>query len=150
LAKNKDADVLTINRIIKKSFFFKNKKLFMPDGKKIKIKKLRKAFKKKTVDYIICDYNAIEDYFKYIIGNTVDINSKTLYIYGTATLTDPKDIAKRFERYNAEVKLTVNNEDFVIIVNNEKSKTNWFKNKLYFIKDTCHNIGDLISASLVS
>jgi len=150
LSKNNDVDTFAINRIIKKSFFFRNKKLFMPDGKKVKIKKLGKTFKKKTVDYMICDYNAIEDYFKYIIGNTVDINKKKLYLYGTATFTDPRDIAKRFERYNTDVKLIVDNDDFVIIVNNENSKTSWIKNKWYFIKDTCQNIGDMISASLVS
>ena len=150
LSKNKDADIFTITRIINRSLFFRNKKATLPDGKKINIRKIKKAFKKKSVDYVICDLNEIEDYFKYFISNSVVINSKMLYIYGSSNYIDPKVLGRRYERYNAEVEVIVNNDDFVIIVNNERSKTNWFKDIIYFIVDTCHNIGDFISAALIS
>ena len=50
-------------------------------GKKVSIKKLRKQFKRKSVDYIILNYDTIVKYYKYIIKDTIYLNNNKLYIY---------------------------------------------------------------------
>jgi len=148
LGKNKKADIFTIDRIIHKSLLFKNKKAYLPDGKKINMKKIKKAFKKKSVDYVICDLNEIYEYFKYFLSNSVIINKKTLYIYGTSRFIDPNVLASRYHRYGATTETVIDGDEFIIIVDNSTSKTNWFKDRGYLIVDTFHNMGDMISTSL--
>lgn len=148
LSRNSNADIFTIDRIIYKSLFFKNKKAYLPDGKKINMKNIKKVFKKKSVDYVICDLNEIYEYFKYFLSNSVIINKKTLYIYGTSRFIDPKVLASRYHRYGATTETIIDGDEFIIIVDNSTSKTNWFKDKWYLMVDTFHNMGDMISTSL--
>ena len=56
--KNKKVNVYEINKSENVSLF-QRKKRKMSNGKNINIKKLYKYFKKKSIDYIICDYEQI-------------------------------------------------------------------------------------------
>lgn len=148
--KLQGANIFMIDKAPKRKLFFKRSKVKTKEGKKINIKKLRKTFKNKSIDYIICDFNEMFDYFKYIIGDSVIINRKILYIYGESKHIEPNILADRYKRYGASVKVEIEYDKFIIIINNEKSKTNWFKNRFYVVVDTLHNIGDLISVALTS
>lgn len=153
LGRNSNVDVYTIERKLSKNIFSKRKKAKVikdEKGKKINIKKLRKTFKKKSVDYIVCDINEIYDYFKYFIYDSVIINKKKLYLYGESKYIDPNVLAKRFKRYHADAEVFISDDEFMIVVDNQESKGNWFKAKWYIVIDTFHNIGDMISAALIS
>lgn len=153
LEKNKKTDVFLIERELKKSIFSRKKKAKIKGqtkAKKVNMKKLRKTFKKKSVDYIICDFNEIFDYFKYFIYDSTVINKGKLYLYGYSKYIDANRIGERFKRFHSEVTVTVSGENFLIIVDNKNSKGNWLKAKWYIIIDTFHNIGDMISAALIS
>lgn len=144
------ANIFTVDRAPKRKLFFKRRKVKTNNSKNVNIKKLRKTFKKKSIDYMVCDLNEMYEYFKYILGDSVIINKKALYIYGQSKHIDPKILSNRYKRYGASVKVEIENDSFLIIVDNKKSKTNWFKNKFYVIIDTFHNIGDMISVALTS
>lgn len=153
LERNSKASVYMIDRTIKKGIFSKRKRAKMAKdqkGKKINMKKLRKTFKKKSVDYIVCDINEIYDYFKYFLYDSVVINKKKLYLYGNSKYIDPHVLAKRFERYHASTTVTTSDDTFMLVVEQENSKGNWLKAKFYIIIDTFHNLGDMISAALIS
>ncbi len=153
LGYNTKASVYTIERNFKKGIFSRGKKAKVAQdekGKKINMKKLRKTFKKKSVDYIVCDISEIYDYFKYFIYDSVVINKKKLYLYGNSKYIDPQELAKRFKRYHANAVVSSVDNEFIIAVDNEFSRGNWFKAKWYVIIDTFHNMGDMISAALIS
>lgn len=149
LSRNKKTSVFTID-FTKKFGFFSRKKTKLDKGRKVNIKKLRKTFRDKSVDAFIYDFNEMYDYFKYFISDSVMIGRGKVYIYGESRFVDPKLLIKRYKRYGTEAFLEVDGDSFLIIIDVEHAKTNWFKNKVYLVVDTFHNIGDMISVALIS
>ncbi len=150
LSKNKKASVFTIDFTKRRGIFSSRKKSKITNGKKINIKKLRKTFKKKSIDTLIFDLNEMYEYFKYFIGDSIIITKGKIYIYGTSQFIDPKVLINRYKRYNTTAFLEINGDNFTIIIDAKASKTTWFKNKIYLVIDTFHNIGDMISVALIS
>lgn len=151
LGKNKNAVVFTIDRDPSKSLFFRHRKTKVKEkGKKINIRKLRKTFKRKSVDYIVCNFNEISDSFKYFIYDSVVINRGTLYLYGDSKYVDAKQLSKRFKRFHAKAESFTSGDYFLIVVDNRTSRGNWIKYRWYLVVDTFHNLGDMISAALIS
>lgn len=150
LNKNKKASIFTIDFSGKRKIFSSKKKAKTVDGKKVNIRKLRKTFKKKSIDTLVYDLNEMYDYFKYFIGDSIIITKGKIYIYGTSKFIDPKNLIKRYKRYNTTAFLEVDGDNFIIIIDAKDSKTNWLKNKFYLVVDTFHNIGDMISVALIS
>ena len=66
-------------------------------GKTISIKKIRKIFKKKRIDYIICNIEDIEQFFRTFIRDSVYINKNKLYIYGNKNNIDLELLEKYSE-----------------------------------------------------
>lgn len=149
LSKNKGASIFTID-FTKRHGFFSRKKTKTADGRKVNIKKLRKTFKDKSVDTLIFDFNEMYDYFKYFISDSVAIGRGKVYIYGESRFIDPKNLINRYKRYGTKAFLEVDGDSFLIVIDVEKAKSNWFKNKIYLVVDTFHNIGDMISVALIS
>jgi len=118
-------------------------------SKKINIKKLRKIYKKKGVDYIICNYDIIKKYIRYFIKDSVYINNTTLYFYGNDIKT-VNSIVKKYERYNVSIKTKTYSNYFIIEIDNSKSKNHFIKDKLYFIYDTISLISDYIENFLIN
>lgn len=150
LSKNKKASIFTIDSNAKSKLFSSKKKGKTNDGRKVNMKKLRKTFNKKSVDNLVYDLNEMYDYFKYFIGDSIIITRGKIYIYGTSRYIDPRALIKRYKRYNTTAFLEIDGDSFTIVINAEKSKTSWIKNKFYLIVDTFHNIGDMISVALIS
>ena len=90
------------------------------------------------------------DYFKYFISDSVAIGRGKVYIYGESRFIDPKNLINRYKRYGTKAFLEVDGDSFLIVIDVEKAKSNWFKNKIYLVVDTFHNIGDMISVALIS
>ena len=78
-----------------------NKKGKREKIKTINIKKIRKIYKKKKVDYIICNYEQISKYLKTFIKDSVFINKTKLYFYGDVD----KNVIKKYQRYNADISI---------------------------------------------
>ena len=103
--------------------------------RKISIKKLRKTFKKKSVDTIMCYYQDIEKYMRFFVADSVYINCGKLYIYGKKKEFVLEDLKGYYDRYQTKIEITEYDEDFLIEIDNTKAKNNWLKDKGYRIKD---------------
>jgi len=131
------------------NFFSKNKKKHTNKGKSINIKKLRKYIKKNSVDYLIYNMDEIKEYYKYIIKDTIYLNNNTIYIYATNDI-DKNFIIDKYKRYNVEIKSNDYKNGYILTIYNKNGKNNYFKDKIYFIKDTFYNIAEAIGNLMVS
>lgn len=116
------------------------------NGKSIKISKLKKYFKTKRPDYIICNVNDVKDYLKHFIKDSLYITNEKIYIYTENNEIDLDVIFKRYRRYNVDVVKGKKN----IVVDSSNYKSNIFKNIYYYIVDSFINLYDYISTILTS
>lgn len=113
-------------------------------GKTIKIKKLHKYFKKKSVDTIICDYEMIQKYMNTFVKNSVYINRKQLYFFGNI---DKEILTKRYHRYDTTISFPFEN---IAIIDNTNSKNNKFKDIGYRFIDAITAAIDFIGDVLMN
>ena len=109
--------------------YIKGKKKFSLFNKTIKIKKIRKVFKKKKIDYIICNYDEINNHFNTFIKDSVYINKKKIYYFGNV---DIGLLKYRYSRYDTNIIIKNKN---LIEIDNSKAKNNFFKDNYYHLKD---------------
>jgi len=150
LVKNNKIDIFELNRPERGKLFSKKRKLKSSSGKKVSIKKFRKIFKKKSVDYLVIDLNNVFDYYKYMASNSIYICSKKIYIYGNSDYLTAKDVAKKFRRYTKNIESIQIDNDYLVIVDCTNTKYRYFKEKFYLVIDSFLNIGDMISYFLTS
>lgn len=112
--------------------------------KTINIKKIRKIYKKKNVDYIICNYDHVSKFLKTFIKDSVYINKSKLYFYGNVD----KDIIKKYERYDTTIVVKDYKETCIVEIDNTKAKNNVFKEFKYKIIDGFNSfiefVGDVL------
>ena len=60
------------------------------------------------------------------------------------------DNFQNYKRYNTKVEYTEYKIGYILTIDNSKSKTNFIKDILYFIKDTFYNIAEAIGNLLIS
>lgn len=158
---NKIMSAIKGNRGIKNAFelnrdepsgLFKRrkKKLKLKKGKRVKITKFRKLFKKEKVDYLIIDLNNVLDYHKYIASNAIYTCKKKIYIYGESDYLDAKMVSSKYRRYKTKIEEIQNKNKFIVIVDCSEAKYSRIKEMFYIFIDTFHNIGDWISLILTS
>lgn len=119
-------------------------------GKKIRIKKIRKIFKKKKVDFIICNINHVKKYLKTFIKDSVYINKDMLYIYDIKDENLQEELTKKYKRYNVKIEIIKDENDIILKIDNKKSKTNVFKDFIYLIIDNFFCVIDIISDILLN
>ena len=119
-------------------------------GKTISIKKIRKIFKKKKVDYIICNIEDISKFLRTFIRDSVYINKTKLYIYGNKNNLDSKLIEKRYKRYNTSITITEYNKDLIMEIDNSKAYNNKIKDMFYNISDIGYSIVNVIGDLLIN
>ena len=107
----------------------KGKKKFSLFNKTINIKKIRKIFKKKKVDYVVCNYDEISKYFNTFIKDNIYINNKKTYYFGNI---DIELLKYKYGRYDTTIIVKYKN---LIEIDNSKAKNNLFKDTYYRIKD---------------
>lgn len=140
---NKIVNCLLLENIKKKG---SSKLKFRGRHKKVNIKKLKKKFKKKQMDFVICNYNYISKFTKHFVPSSIYIGKSKLYIYGDINEEEKEEIIKKYKRYTSNIK--VNNN--IIEINMENTKNKFFKDKIYFIGDTLNNLLDLITNILIN
>ena len=150
LLKNKKIGLYELTRNNGRKKVLNKKRLKTKEGKSIKIKKFRKLFKKKSIEYILIDLNNVFDFYKYMASNSIYICRKKIYLYGNSDYITADDVAKKFERYNTKIEKIQDGNDYLVIVDSSKAKYNFFKDKLYLVVDTIYNVGDMISYFLTS
>ena len=148
--RNNRVNVYTIDKARPAFGIGKSKKRKTNSGKTINIKKLYKYFKKYSVDYIICNIDEVNDYLKYFIRDSIYLNRKKLYLYGKKDTIDIELLKKRYNRYKVNIEIKEFKDSILLIVDTSNSKTNFIKNKLYFLSDTLYNLVEFISNVLVS
>lgn len=119
-------------------------------GKTISIKKIRKIFKKKRIDYIICNIEDINRFLRTFIRDSIYINKSKLYIYGTKENLDSELIEKRYKRYNTSIIITEYNKELLIEIDNTKAYNNKIKDMFYNICDIGYNIVNTIGDLLIN
>ena len=118
--------------------------------KKISAKKLRKIFKKKKVDYIICNIEEMKKYLKTFIRDSVYINKDILYIYNIKNNELKEELIKKYKRYNTKIEEIKDNENIILKIDNKESKTNKLKDIKYSIIDTAISTFNIISDLLMN
>lgn len=146
LKQNKNVDIYDISKTTGISLFQKKKRT-TSSGKKINIKKLYKYFKKKSIDCIICDYEQITSYYKYIFRDSIYLNNKKIYYYAKKDIDI--EYINKYKRYLSKITIKEFEDYNVIIVDNSNSKTNKLKNIIFYISDTFNNFIDFISNVIV-
>lgn len=118
--------------------------------KKISIKKIRKIFKKKGVDYILCNVISVKKYLKNFIKDSIYINKEILYIYGVKDLDLKDELIHKYKRYNVDIEEIKDKDSYILKIDNSNSKTNLFKDVFYLIIDTLVNLLNALSDLLLN
>lgn len=118
--------------------------------KKIRIKKMRKVFKKKKVNFIICNITEIKKYLKTFVKDSIYINKEILYIYNIADEELKKELIKKYKRYNTSIEEIKEKETTILKIDNSNAKTNIFKDNFYMIVDTLVKLFNMISDLLLN
>ena len=147
LKKNKKVNAFEISKSERFSLFQKKKRKLTSSGKIINIKKLHKYFKKKSINYMIIDYEQILKHYKYVFKDSIYLSNGKLYFYVTADIDT--DYLLKYKRYNSKISIKEYDNTKLIIIDNSNAKSNMFKNILYLISDTFNNLLDFISNIIV-
>ena len=142
---NKNSNIIECNLLSDKNSATKGK----GKSKIVNIRKIKKQFKKKKIDYIISDIEAIDSYLKTFVKDSIYINRNMIYIY-TNKDYDYTNIVSKYKRYKIDIKVNECSDGYIIILNIGNKKTNYFKDKGYYIIDTLINLVDLIGDVMAS
>ena len=117
-------------------------------NKKINIKKIKKHFKKKSLDTVICNYETIKQFQKSFVPNSVYLNKGILYIYGEDE--EINNLKLKYERYTNDIEITKYKNQVIMKVNNKNTKNNFFKDNGYKIKDFFSETIEIITDILIN
>ncbi|MDD2181269.1 MAG: hypothetical protein PHW32_02745 [Bacilli bacterium] len=122
-----------------------NNKEKATSGLTLNIRKLKKKYKKKKLDYILVNMDEVNKYINYFIKDSIYICQKKIYVFNN---TNP-DLIKNYKRYEVSINNDLKNDNLI-----EIDTTNAFNkilmDKVYFISDTLLNLLNKISDFLVS
>lgn len=109
-------------------------------NKKIKIKKLRKKFKKRKTNYIICNYKRINEIKEKFIYDSIYICNKEIYLYSEEYI---ESIERRYNRF-CKTEIIKNSDGFIYKISINK-KMNKFNEIYYKLIDNIISLIDFIS-----
>ena len=117
--------------------------------KVISVKKIRKKYRKKTINYMIINIDEINKYLKTFIRDSIYITSNEI-IYYMDKKYDIDSLIKKYNRYNTKIEIIRCEDANIIKINSENAKNNYIKDKIYYVVDTANNISDFISDILIN
>ncbi len=117
-------------------------------NKTVNIKKLKKHFKKKSIDNILCDYKIIKKHVRHFIPGSIYINCGKLYIYGDKK--DLNNLKEKYERYTSDIELIEEKSKFLLIINNKKTKNKIIKDRIYKTLDLLSDGLDFLTDMLAN
>lgn len=138
---NENPNIIECNLL---NSYVKGNKKFSLFNKKINIKKIKKKFKRKKIDYIICNFNEISNFLNTFVNDSVYINKRKVYYFGDI---DIELLKIRYSRYNSLVKVKNKN---LIEIDNYNAKTNFLKSIYYRTVDFKDKVIELIGDILMN
>lgn len=114
-------------------------------NKVINIKKIRKVFKRKKFDYIICNFEEVRPYLRSFIKNSIYLNNKSIYFYNIKNF-EIEELERRYVRYNSQ--FTYKKD--IAIIDNINAKTSLFKNIYFYLTDFIYDSIDYIGNLFVN
>lgn len=115
-------------------------------SKSISIYKLKKTYKKKKPEFIICNIEDIDIYMKYLLRDGTYIVKQKIYLYGILKKEQQEDLLVRLKRYDFLITKKQKKEDCLFIL--EKKSCHYLKNEIYFLLDSFSMVLDKASALL--
>lgn len=147
-AINKNDKILICN-LLEENQKGKNSKLVAgKKQRKVNIKKIRKTFRKKRTDNVICNLETVKKFLKTFVRDSVYINKGKLYIYGNKE--EIENLKKKYERYTKDVEIITKEKQCILVVNNANTKTNKLKDMGYWWKDTGESFLDIMTMLLAN
>lgn len=116
--------------------------------KTIHIKKIRKYFKKKSVDNIVCNYEIVKKFMRGFVSNSVYLNNGKLYLYGKCDNLD--DLVNKYKRYTPSIEVIKEKDEFLLIIDNTNSKNGFFKDRKYRFIDFVNDFLDFLTELLIN
>ena len=114
-------------------------------SKIINIRKIRKVFREKRFDYIICNFEELKPYLRSFIKNSIYLNKNKIYFYNIKDF-ELEELEKRYIRYGSNIQKNKN----IFIIDNNNAKTNIFKNTYFYFCDLVYDVIDFIGKLLVN
>ena len=143
IKKNKKVNAFEISKSERFSLFQKKKRKLASSGKIINIKKLHKYFKKKSINYMIIDYEQILKHYKYVFKDSIYLSNGKLYFYLNKDIDI--DYLLKYKRYNSKIEIKEYDNTKLVIIDNSDVTFSRVKNRLYLIGDTFNNFFDFVS-----
>ncbi len=109
----------------------------------IPLKKMRKIYKNKNIDYIFIDYNHISKYLKDFVSHSIFINKKTIYIVFKSNI-EASYVKRLYENYGCKTNLEKIGRSHLLTIDTNNVKTNKFKDSVLKISVKTEKILDLI------
>ncbi len=143
-------DKITLCNLLEENTKKTKKKKFsvLNKPRTVNIKKIKKVFRKKRVDNIICNSKTIIPFQKTFVRDSVYINKNKLYIYGKKE--ELETLKTKYNRYTKEVELKKEGNEYILIVNNKNTKNNKIKDIGYWWKDTGNSFLDFLTLILTN
>jgi len=114
-------------------------------SKIINIKNIRKVFHKKKFDYLICNFEELKPYLRSFIKNSIYLSENKIYFYNIEDF-ELEELEKRYIRYGSKMEMKKN----FILIDNNNSKTNIFKNIFFYLCDLIYDVLEYIGKLLVN
>ena len=115
----------------------------------ISIKKIRRVFKRKKIDYIICNFPEIRKYIRFFIKDSIYICNKEVMLYGYHNDFDLDILVKRYKRYRVRINFKMFKDKFILGIETDNARNHYFRDFFYLILDTFGEIGLFITDVLV-
>lgn len=113
---------------------------------KVSVKKLRKIFKHKQVDYFIFNHKKIDKYLNTFIKDSIYLTNNKIYF----CTKDKENIIKKYTRYNVKIEEVKTKDGYILIIDSKDAKMSKIKELYYDIVDKIEQVSNYISDSLVS
>lgn len=123
----------------------KGKKANREKLKTIKIKKIRKYFKKNDIEFMLCNLESIEKYLNTFVKDSIYLSNFKIYYYGQG---DIDDLIKKYKRY--DVQIDFNKKYSILEIDTTKAKNKPIKEIFYRVIDFTEKVIDLIGNILMN
>lgn len=117
--------------------------------KKFHIKNLRSKFKKKRINYIICNYESILKYQDKFVKDSIYLTNDTVIIYNL-NKEQKALLNKKYNRYKTNINIIENKNKYIMEIDTSKAKNNKVKELYYSVIDFIIKIDSIITELLVN
>lgn len=141
----KSKSIESCDLISEYSFSLFGKKDVTGGSRKFNIKKLKKIYKKNSINQVIINLDEFDRYKKTLIRDSVYICKGNIIIFSENKEYDIDTIISRYNRYECSSSYHECSDGFIIVIDASSSTSHKCMDKFYFIKDTFYDVVETIS-----